>query len=362
MRVRRIAMLTGGGDAPGLNAVIRAVTKTAIQEYGWEVIGIRNGFDGLIPPISVEPLTLDRVQGILPRGGTILGTANRGSPLARRVISGSRVELVDQTPEAIATLKDLGVDALITIGGDGTLNIANALAQRGVPVVAVPKTIDNDLPETDQTFGFDTAVLTATEAIDKLHSTAESHHRVMVLEVMGREAGWIAIHAGIAGGADVILIPEIPFSVSKVVDKIAERDRLGRHFSIVVAAEGAHPIGGRRFYLREGDELSLGRLGGVGEWLANTLAITSGHEARCTVLGHLQRGGTPTPFDRLLATRYGAAAVRAVAAGRFNHMVALKGNVICEVPLERCVGRIRTVPPDGELVQTARGLGISLGV
>ncbi|MCS6801023.1 MAG: ATP-dependent 6-phosphofructokinase [Chloroflexota bacterium] len=362
MAVRRIGVLTGGGDAPGLNAVIRAVVKTAIHEYGWEVIGIRNGFEGLIPPSSAGPLTLDGVRGILPRGGTILGTANRGSPFVRRVTAEGRVELVDQTPEAIATLDELGIDALVVIGGDGTLNIAHELAKRGVPVVGVPKTIDNDLPETDQTFGFDTAVLTATEAIDKLHTTAESHHRVMVLEVMGRDAGWIAIHAGIAGGADVILIPEIPFHVRKVVEKIAERDRAGRHFSIVVVAEGAKAAGSGQFYVKPKDELSLGRLGGIGEWLSDTLAMSSGHESRCTVLGHLQRGGTPTAFDRVLATRYGAAAARAIAKGRVNHMVALKGNVICEVPLEQCVGRIRTVPPDGELVQTARGLGISLGV
>jgi phosphofructokinase-like protein len=362
MDIRRIGMLTGGGDAPGLNAVIRAIVKTAIHDYRWEVIGIRNGFDGLIPPSSAAPLTLNDVRGILPRGGTILGTANRGSPLSRRVRADGSVEVVDQTPEAIATLEELGIDALIVIGGDGTLNIGHELAKRGVPIVGVPKTIDNDLPETDQTFGFDTAVLTATEAIDKLHTTAESHHRVMVIEVMGRDTGWIAIHAGIAGGADVILIPEIPFQVRKILDKIGERDRAGRHFSIVVVAEGARPVGGGQFYIRPKDELSLGRLGGIGEWLTNILATSSGHECRCTVLGHLQRGGTPTAYDRVLASRYGAAAARAVAEGQFNHMVALKGNEICTVPLESCAGRIRSVPPDGELVQTARGLGISLGV
>ncbi|MFN8532654.1 MAG: ATP-dependent 6-phosphofructokinase [Dehalococcoidia bacterium] len=361
MTIRRIGMLTGGGDAPGLNAVIRAVTKTAIIDHGWEVVGIRSGFDGLIPPTSLEPMTIDDVRGILPRGGTILGTANRGSPLSRRVNAEGAIELVDQSPEAIATLEEHGIDALVVIGGDGTLNIGHELAKRGVPVVGVPKTIDNDLPETDQTFGFDTAVLTATEALDKLHSTAESHHRVMVCEVMGRDAGWIAIHAGIAGGADVILIPEIPFSVRAIVEKIAERDQLGRHFSIVVVAEGAKPSGSGQFYIRPKDELSLGRLGGIGEWLADALAMSSGHEARCTVLGHLQRGGTPTAYDRVLASRYGAAAARAVAAGKFNHMVALKGSEIREVPLEQCVGRIRTVPPDGELVITARGLGISVG-
>ncbi|MCS7002618.1 MAG: ATP-dependent 6-phosphofructokinase, partial [Dehalococcoidia bacterium] len=324
MPQRRIGVLTGGGDCPGLNAVIRAVVKTAYEEYDWDVIGIRNGFDGLFAPDNegARRLTPNDVRGILPRGGTILGTANRGSPFARKVKLGNETKVVDQSDVAIARIEELQLDALIVIGGDGTLSIAHELALKGVPIIGVPKTIDNDLPGTDTTFGFDTAVVTATEALDRLHTTAESHHRVMVLEVMGRDAGWIALHAGIAGGADVILIPEINWTVEAVTEKINARDRSGRHFSLVIVAEGAKTESGEQFYIRAKDQFGPGQLGGIGNWVAEKLAQTSGHDTRCTVLGHVQRGGTPTPFDRVLSTRYGAAAVRLVAQNRTDQMVA----------------------------------------
>lgn len=356
----RVGVLTGGGDCPGLNAVIRAVVKTATTA-GWEVLGIRNGFEGLFPPrdlISMSPVS---VRGILPRGGTILGTANRGNPFARRMEVDGHVQVVDASQVCVDSFHGLGLDGLIVIGGDGTLTIAHQLAQVGVPVVGVPKTIDNDLSATDRTFGFDTAMATATDAIDKLHTTAESHHRVMVLEVMGRDAGWIALHSGIAGGADVILIPEIPFHIDYIVDKIRERDSMGSYFSLVVVAEGAMAIGGEQRYITQRDAFGPGRLGGVGTWVTEQLAALSGHEVRCTVLGHVQRGGTPTPYDRVLATRYGAAAARLVVQGKFNTMVALHGQEVVSVPLIDAIGRIKTVPPDGELVSSARSVGISFG-
>lgn len=357
-RARRIGVLTGGGDCPGLNAVIRAVVKTALNEYGWEVLGIEDGFEGLLAPGKVRRLGLDDVRGILPRGGTILGTTNRGNPFAYREREGDSIKTRDRSGEVVGRVEDLGLTALIVIGGDGSLRIAHELGQLGLPIVGVPKTIDNDLSATDVTFGFDTALTTATEALDKLHTTAESHHRIMVLEVMGRNAGWIALQAGIAGGADAILIPEIPFSYEAIARTVEGRDRSGRKFSLVVVAEGAAPLGGRQVFVTPADEMALPRLGGIGALVGDELAKRCGRETRVTVLGHLQRGGGPTPFDRILGTRFGAAAVRLVAREGFGRMVALRAPDIVDVPLAEAVGVPKTVPPDGELVRTARGLGI----
>lgn len=360
--VQRIGVLTGGGDAPGLNAVIRAVTKAAILQHGWQVIGIEDGFDGLVLPGKTRPLTLESVRGILPRGGTILGTTNRGNPFAYAVKVGDRVEVRDVSDTVIARCKELGLDCLVVIGGDGTLHIALELFRKGLMLVGVPKTIDNDIAATDRTFGFQTAVLTATEALDKLHTTAESHHRVMILEVMGRDAGWIAIEAGLAGGADGILIPEIPFRIECLCDMIRRREESGRNFSIVVVAEGARPVGGQQVFQDTGQVGGeLPRLGGIGQRVAQEIARLTGKETRVTVLGHLQRGGSPIPFDRVLGTRYGTAAVRLIAQGKFGHMVALRGTEIVDVPLEQAVGRLKYVPLDGDLIRTAREMGICLG-
>lgn len=317
-----IAVLTGGGDCPGLNAAIRAVVKTATIRYGYEVVGIERGFDGLVEGTKPRRLRPHEVRGILSRGGTILGTANRGNPFAYPVTVRGKTTLKDMSGVISRRLRALRLRGLIVIGGDGSLNIAAELARLGLPIVGIPKTIDNDLDATDTTFGFSSAVVTATEAIDKLHTTAESHHRVMVLEVMGRDAGWIALHSGIAGGADVILIPEIPFDLSAVIAKIRARARLSSRFSIVVVAEGARARGGKRVVQASARQThGLDRLGGIGEWVTNQLATEAGLETRVTVLGHLQRGGSPTMADRLLATRFGVHAVDLIARGRFGRMV-----------------------------------------
>lgn len=354
--IRRIGVLTGGGDAPGLNAVVRAVVKSARNLYGWEVIGVEDGFDGLIFPERTHPLTPVEVRGILPRGGTILGTSNRGNPFAYRADAES--EPVDLSAKVLENLERLAIDALVVIGGDGTLSIAQDFFRLGVRVVGIPKTIDNDLSGTDVTFGFDTAVVTATEAIDKLHTTAESHHRVMILEVMGRSAGWIAVEAGVAGGADVILIPEIPFRLDRVVDAIEAREASGNEFSIVVVAEGAATLGGRQMRVM-GTTGTGARFAGMGNWLGDELMDLTDKEVRVTVLGHVQRGGSPSPFDRILATRFGVEAVRLLAEGGIGRMVAYHGQDVDSVPIAEAVGVLRLVPPDGELVQTARALGIS---
>lgn len=359
--IRRIGVLTGGGDAPGLNAVIRAVVKTAVNEYGWEVLGIQDGYEGLLFQRKPRLLTLDDVRGILPRGGTILGTTNRGNPFAYRVEVDGRVEVRDLSRDALARIRELEMDALVVIGGDGSLSIALELFHMGAPVVGIPKTIDNDLDATDVTFGFDTALTTATDALDKLHTTAESHHRVMILEVMGRNAGWIALHAGLAGGADVILIPEIPFRLESVCESIARRESAGRKFSLIVVAEGAMPRDGSQVYQEIGEPGGLPRLGGISSHLARMIRERSPREVRVTVLGHLQRGGSPTPFDRLLGTRFGAAAVRLIAEGGIGKMVALRTPHIVPVDLAEAVRSPKRVAPDGELARTARGLGISLG-
>lgn len=358
--MKRLGILTGGGDAPGLNAVIRAAVKTAIYQYGFEVIGVRNGYDGFIDEKGIVPLDIQDVRGLLPRGGTILGTANRGNPYARKVIRNGEEVTIDVSDEIVKGIKRLELDALLVLGGDGTLRIAHELYQKGVPVIGVPKTIDNDIGGTERTFGFDTAVTTATEAIDKLHTTAEAHHRAMVLEVMGRDAGFIALHAGISGGSDVILIPEIPFKVDSVIAKVRQRDERGMHFSILVVSEGAKPLGGTQIYSRKGDEVYVPRLGGIGLVVGEYIE-QCGYETRVTVLGHLQRGGSPTPFDRWLATRYGAAAVRLAARGGFDRMVALRSGAVVDVPLEEVLAVPKRVDVDGDAVITARNMGISFG-
>lgn len=359
----KIAINTGGGDAPGLNAVIRAATLSALQ-LGWQIVGIRRGFEGLLEGDGngVVPLTEASVRGITHLGGTILGTTNRGSPLAypQRQPDGSFIE-VDRTDEIIDKLARLGVDALIAIGGDGSLRIAHALAQKGLQVVGVPKTIDNDLASTAVTFGFHTAVQTATDGIGRLHSTAESHRRVMVVEVMGRHAGWIALFAGLAGTADVILIPEIPYDLDKVCAKINSRYDGDFGFAIVVVAEGARPAGGDVTVKQSAQVGRSERLGGVAEKIADQIATQTGKETRSLVLGHLQRGGEPTAYDKVLALRFGAAAIQLVEQQQFGCMVSLNPPDIHAVPLAEAVATLKQVPVDGDIVQTARRLGVSFG-
>lgn len=358
--MKRIGILTGGGDAPGLNAVIRAAVKTAINQYGCEVLGIRNGYDGFLEKDGIIPLGIEDVRGILPRGGTILGAANRGNPYARKVIRDGQEVTIDVSDEIVKGIKEQKMDALLVLGGDGTLHIAHELAQKGVPVIGVPKTIDNDIGGTEITFGFDTALNIATEALDRLHTTAESHHRAMVVELMGRDAGFIALNAGVSGGADVILIPEIPFKFESIMKKINDRANKGRKFSLLAVSEGAKPQGGGQVYSRKGDEVYVPRLGGIGQVVAEYIE-DQGFESRVTVLGHVQRGGTPTAFDRWLATRYGAAAVRLAARGGFDRMVALKGGEIADISLEEATAKPKRVNPEGDAVITARNIGISFG-
>ena len=358
--MKKIGVLTGGGDAPGLNAVIRAVVKTAISDYGCEVFGIRNGYDGFIDEDGIVPVGMAEVRGILPRGGTILGAANRGNPYARKIIRDGREITVDISDEIVKGINGLQLDALLVLGGDGTLRIAHELWQKGVPVIGVPKTIDNDIGGTEVTFGFDTALNIATEALDRLHTTAESHHRAMILELMGRDAGFIALQAGISGGADVILIPEIPFKFESIMAKICERADKGSKFSILAVSEGAKPAGGMQTFSRKGDEIYVPRLGGVGQVVGEYIE-KQGFESRVTVLGHLQRGGTPTAYDRSLATRYGAAAVRLAARGGFDRMVALHCGTITDIPLEEAIAVPKRLKLDDDSVITARSVGISFG-
>lgn len=357
----RIALSTGGGDAPGLNAVIRAAVLSA-RHRGWDVLGIKRGFAGLMGDDEVIPLTEDTVKGIAGLGGTILRTTNRGSPFAypKQQDDGTWIEL-DRSDELIENARNLGIEAIITIGGDGSLAIAKRLADKGMRIVSVPKTIDNDVAKTITTFGFDTAVNTAMEAIDKLHTTAESHDRVMVLEVMGREAGFIALHAGVAGTADVILIPEIEWEIEKVCEKIEQRDRAGRRFSIVVVAEGAKPKGGVASIIGASMPGQERRLGGIAERLGFDIQARTGKETRSLVLGHLQRGGSPTGYDRLLATRFGAAAVQAIADKQWGKMVALQSPDIVCIPIEDVLCEVKRVDPLHDVVQAARMIGISFG-
>ena len=358
--MKTIGIVTGGGDAPGLNAVIRAAVKTAVGEFGMRVVGIEDSFEGLLGETHTRPLTLADVRGLLPRGGTILGTRNRGSFVVRQR-DGADLMPDEVYREAVDNLVRLGIDAVVAIGGEGTLAIAHEFHRRGFPVAAVPKTIDNDLAATELTFGFMTALDIATEALDRLHTTAESHDRIMILEVMGRHAGWIALHSGVSGGADVILIPEIPFSTEQVAKKIRGRDSSGAQFSIVVAAEGAKEVEGGVMYLDRGDRASAARIGGLGHHLAAELGERTGKEARCVVLGHIQRGGSPNAFDRMLATNFGAAAVRALARGKTGVMVALHAANIRTVPLAEAIAQLKTVPPESQLVRTARDVGVSFG-
>ena len=360
--IERIAILTGGGDCPGLNAVIRGVVRAAVLEHGWEVLGLHDGYDGFFSSNPYRRLTSKDVRGLQLRGGTILGTSNRGNPLHYPIKQGKKTIYKDVTGEIVEKLKSWEVDVLIAVGGDGTMKITQAVYEKGMPVVGIPKTIDNDLGATDVTFGYNSAVNCATDALDKLHTTAESHHRILVLEVMGRDCGWIALEAGIAGGADVILIPEIPFDLGKVCDHIRQRKKTGSRFSIVIVAEGAFPAGGEKIYeVPPGDDGSPGRLGGIGRWVADQISLCTTIETRVAVLGHLQRGGKPTTFDRILATRFGVEAVNLIAEGAYGRMVCLRGRRIASSPIEDAIEKLKRVSPNGQVVKTAEALGIELG-
>ncbi|GAB4554324.1 MAG: 6-phosphofructokinase [Geothermobacteraceae bacterium] len=358
----KIAISTGGGDCPGLNAVIRGVVRAAVYQYGWEVVGIRDGLDGLVHGWDPVPLGLDQVKGILSRGGTIIGTTNKGNPFAYEVEENGKKVLKDLSDKVLENWRKLGADALVMIGGDGTLGIGRKLMQKGIPAVFVPKTIDNDVGATDATFGYHTAVHIVTEALDRLHTTAESHRRAMVVEVMGRYAGWIALEAGIAGSADVILMPEIPYDLDAVFHKIEGRKKLGRNFSVVVVAEGAIQKEGTRVVkVAADDNAGIERLGGIGAVVARQIEEGLGIETRTVVLGHVQRGGTPTHTDRILGSRFGVQAVELIRNREFGKMVALKGQEIVSVPVERAIDNLRLVDPDSQLVRTAEALGICCG-
>lgn len=357
----KIGILNGGGDAPGLNAVTRAVVRTAYYRYGSKVIGIFDGFDGLIWPEKSKELTPYHVRGILPRGGTILGTTNRGNPFKYQVDEDGRTVLCDYSPRVIENMRKMEIEALVIVGGDGTLSIAREFHRRGVPLVGVPKTIDNDLSATDVTFGFDTALHTVTDAIDKIHTTAESHGRVMIIEVMGRDAGWIALEAGVAGGADVVLIPEIPFRLDHVCAKIEARKAAGNRFSLIVVAEGCKVHDDDPVWRAHKNEPRFATQMNIGNLVGALISLQIKNEVRVTVLGHLQRGGSPSPFDRLLSTRLGVAAVELVAKKHFGRMVCLKGNEISSCTLDEAVGRMKSVPPDCDMVQAARAISVSFG-
>jgi len=360
--MRKIVISTGGGDAPGLNAVIFAVVNSATKR-GWEVFGSRSGYKGLLDLDDLVRLTPKDVEGITPIGGTILGSTNKGNPFAMPVRNfAGDTQIVDVSDRILKNFNRMGFYCHIAVGGDGSLEIAHHFAQKGMPVIGVPKTIDNDLEATDRTFGFDTAVATATEALDKLHSTAKSHDRVMVVEVMGRESGWIALYSGIAGGADVVLIPEIPFCIDAVCEKISDNELHDKHYSIVVVAEGAKAEDGEVISRGHGE---VGRsevlLGGIGEWVAGEIGERLGKDTRSLVLGHLQRGGSPTTFDRLLALRFGAAAVRLAEAEIFDHMVAWTPPEMSSVPLADAICCKKKVDLNSDKVLTARDIGICLG-
>jgi len=359
-KVRRIGVLTGGGDCPGLNAVIRGVTKPA-QDYGMTVFGIQDGFEGLVEG-KAKVLTNQDVSGILSVGGTILGSSNKGDPFHWPVERNGKVVIEDRSADVIKNCEAWNLDAIIAIGGDGTMHICNKLCQLGMKMIGVPKTIDNDLEATDVTFGHDSAVYIVTEALDRLHTTASSHHRVIVVEVMGRYAGWIALHGGLAGGADIILIPEIPFSWEKVYNKIHKRELMGKRFSLVCVAEGAKPQGGN-LVMKGTDNKRTDpvQLGGIGKVVADRIEENTGRETRVTVLGHLQRGGSPTPYDRLLSTKFGFFAIELAAAKKFGRMVALKGTEIKNVKLEAAIVNQKLVKPDNQTVHAAKAVGISFG-
>jgi len=358
--VRKIGILTGGGDCPGLNAVIRGVTKPA-QDYGMTVFGIQDGFEGFVEGKAKELRNTD-VSGILSRGGTILGSSNKGDPFHWPLEKDGRIEIVDKSDDVLRNYKAWDLDALIAIGGDGTMHITNKLSKMGMNVIGVPKTIDNDLEATDLTFGHDSAVYVVSAALDRLHTTASSHHRVIVIEVMGRYAGWIALNGGLAGGADIILLPEVPFSWEKVYEKIHKRELMGKRFSLVCAAEGAKPLGGqmvtRGIDAKRTDPIQLG---GIGKLVADEIEENTKRETRVTVLGHLQRGGSPTPFDRILATKFGAFAIEMASKKRFGCMAALKGTEIIDVKIEDAIRNQKLVQMDNQAVSAARAIGISFG-
>jgi 6-phosphofructokinase 1 len=360
--MKKIVISTGGGDAPGLNAVIYAVVHTCYRK-GWEVYGSRNGYGGFLDIDEMIRLFPRDVEGIYSTGGTILGSTNKGNPFSRPVKNlAGEIQVIDVSDKILSNFRRMGFDCHIAIGGDDSLDIAHRFAMKGMPVIGVPKTIDNDLEQTNRTFGFDTAVSTATEALDKLHSTAKSHNRVMVVEVMGRDSGWIALYSGISGGADVILIPEIPFDIEEVCNKISDNELRDKLYSIVVCAEGAVTKDGQRFNKGMGE---LGRsemiLGGVGEWVASEIRTRTEKDTRSLVLGHLQRGGSPTTFDRLLALRFGAAAVRLAEEKVFDHMVALKDSQMVAVPIAEAIKMRKKVDLNSDKVLTARDIGICLG-
>ena len=360
--IKRIAIMTGGGDCPGLNAVIRAVTRKAIIENHWEVIGVRNGYKGLYYGNFVD-LDLYNTSGILQEGGTILFSSNKDNLFEYQVEENGEMVTKDVSDVAVENLKKAGIDVLFVVGGDGTLASALEFSRKGVQIIAIPKTIDNDLASTDATFGFSTAVDVATEALDRLHTTAASHHRIMVLEVMGRYAGWIALYAGIAGGADAILIPEIPYDINYVAAKINRRKEIGKDFSVIVVAEGAKPKDGEMVIqsIVEGSPDPI-RLGGIGNKVAMELQELCGNESRATILGHLQRGGSPSSTDRILSSRYGIAAVELAEKGLFGNMVTLKGTEMSYDSLEHVIGQVtKNVEPDSEMVKTAKSLGIVFG-
>jgi phosphofructokinase-like protein len=358
----KLGVLTGGGDCPGLNAVLRAVVKTAINDYGMEVVGFLDGYEGLIEN-RYRKLVSSDVSGILTLGGTILGTSNRADPFKFPVLQNEEYIYIDRSSQGVQNFERLGLDVLIAIGGDGTMAASDGMAKKGINIIGVPKTIDNDLFGTDQTFGFDSAVTTASEAIDKIHTTAQAHHRVMIIEVMGRYAGWVALASGVASGGDIILVPEIPYQIDVICDKIRTRNRDGRNFSIIVIGEGAKPMGGdivvRRLVENSPDKV---RLGGISNQLAAQIEGLTTLETRVTILGHLLRGGTPTAFDRILASRFGTEAVHLAHRRKFGNMVALRGNEIKYVPISEVAGRVRKIELDAPLLQTALSLGTCMGV
>ncbi len=360
-KVRRIGILTGGGDCPGLNAVIRGIAKPAMTDYGVTVVGIQDGFEGFVEG-RMRELSRQDISGIIGLGGTILGTSNKGDPFHFPTEGNNGIDIVDASARTLKHYKGWGLDCLIAIGGDGTMHISKKLGEMGMNIIGVPKTIDNDLGATDQTFGFDTALSIATEAIDRLHTTASAHHRVMVIEVMGRYAGWIALQAGLAGGADIILLPEIPFKWESVFQRVIERSTRGNRFSIVCVAEGAkaahEEIVVKETDIKRTDPI---RFGGIGDHVAHKVTEETGLETRVTVLGHLQRGGSPTAYDRILATRYGTKAVELALACQFGQMVSLQGLAVTSVPIADAIARQRLVPVDGEVVRAARAVGTSFG-
>ncbi len=359
--IKRIGVLTGGGDAPGLNAVIRSLVKTSIDVYGWEVYGIFDGYEGLMTPGKIKRLGLEDIKGILHLGGTILGTSNRSNPFKMPKKVNDEITYTDESDKVIQTVNEYHLDCVAVIGGDGTLLLGDRLRQKGMEMVGIPKTIDNDIMATDFTFGFDSAVTTAMEAIDKIHTTAESHHRVMIVEVMGRNVGWIALYAGLASSADVILIPEIPFNIEEISKKVKEREQQGRHFCVIVIGEGARPRGGDQIYRKNGSEIDYGRLGGVGNFLADKLANLIENEIRVTQLGHVQRGGSPTNVDRILGMRFGFAATELIAEKKFGHMVALRGNDLVTAKLDEVVGEQKSIPLEHPLIKMAEDIGIEFG-